>query len=236
MSLLSDLQPTLEILDKIIAFEKKTEFNRYLMYISIVGFIGIIGGWIEFISYHFLGVDVTFFIFGVTGNPDLSPVAEPVLFLSLWLIYLLPVIAILIFTMGITPGIINWNKSYRSIGFIAIGLFVLTQILILVLGISNSQFIPLVWGGMICIGFVLASRILFSEAKLTELRNGLLGFGVLSLILGLLATFIVYPVASDLAMFVLCLIFGLLLITVSMMTYWNHGRKETRPELLKEST
>ncbi|MFX1283629.1 MAG: hypothetical protein ACFFB5_08240 [Promethearchaeota archaeon] len=220
MDLLSDLQPTLEILDKIVAFEKKMEYNRLLLFLCLAGFIAIIGGWIEYVCYHFLFVDSTFFILGLTS------IAEPVLFLGLWLIYLIPLIGIIIFTTGISPGFINWNKAYRNIGAITIGLFILTHVLVLLIGsidAPDSQFIPIIWGTMICLGFLLASRILFLETRNKEIQLGFLAFGIFGLVLGIISSMIFYPFSSELAMFLFCNIFGVVLIGASMISYWKVG-------------
>ena len=223
LELLSDLQPTLEMLDKIVAFEEKIEYNRLLTFTSVVGFIAIIGGWIEYVCYRFLSLDSTFLIF------DFPP-REPILALGLWLIYLLPLIGVLIFTTGISPGFISWNKAYRSIGALAIGLFLVTHILVLLVGIPNQQFIPLIWGTTVGVGFLFAGRILFSETKSKEIRLGLFFFGLLSLGLGSVSSLIVYPIFPELAMFLFCNIFGLLLIAISMTAYWTAGRQ---PSIIK---
>lgn len=231
MDLLSDLQPTLEILDKIVAFEEKIEYNRLLLFISLAGFVGIIGGWIEYVCYHFLSVDSTFLILG------LSPVVEPVLFYGLWLIYLIPLIGVIIFTAGLSPGFINWNKSYRIIGVIIIALFTLTHLLVLLVGYIdsfNSQFIPIVWGSTICIGFFLAGRILFAETRKKEIQLGLFAFGLFAIFLGFVSSIIFYSLSPELAMFLFCNILGLTLICISMITYWKVGRTSVSLQEVKE--
>ncbi|MFX0183109.1 MAG: hypothetical protein ACFE95_08525 [Candidatus Hodarchaeota archaeon] len=220
MEVLAELTPHLEILDRVINFEKKVEYSRFLLFIALAGFIGIIGGFIEYICYRFLGVDATFFIFGVTGNPDLAPTAEPILFFSLWLLYLIPILGAGIFTLG-TPGIINWNKTYRIIGLIAIGLFILTHFLVVLVGIPNSKLIPIIWGLAISCGFLLTSYFLTSETKSKIIQLGLSIFGIIALILGIFSS-IIFPL--ELAMFLFCLIFGLLLIITSIIAYMNIGR------------
>lgn len=222
MDLLSDMEPTLKILDKIVAFEEKMEYNRLLLFICLAGFITIIGGWIEYVCYQFLSVDSTFFIFGL-GAAD-----EPVLFVGLWLIYLIPLIGVLIFTTGISPGFINWNKAYRTIGALIIGLFGVTHVLILVIGISNSQFIPIIWGVTVCVGFLLTGRVLFLEMKNKELQLGLFSFGLFAFILGVISSVIVYPLAAELGMFLFCNILGFILIVISMITYWNMARTDEK--------
>ncbi len=230
MDLYSDLQPTLEILDKIVAFEEKMEINRLLLFVSLAGFVAIIGGWIEYVCYHFLSpsVDSTFFIL------DLASFAtEPILFLGIWLIYIVPLISVVIFTTGISPGFINWNKAYRKIGALTIVLFVITHLLVVFLGIidsPNSQFIPLIWGTTICAGFLIASRILFLEFKNEKLRLGLVSFGLFALILSAISSFVFYTVSPELAMFLFCNIFGIILIGISMITYWKVGRTGVSPQ------
>lgn len=222
MDLYSDLQPTLEILDKIVAFEEKMEINRLLLFVSLAGFVAVIGGWIEYVCYHFLSVDSTFFILDLA-----SFAAEPILFLGLWLIYIIPLIGVVIFTTGISPGFINWNRTYRKIGALIIALFVITHLLVVFLVIidaPDSQFIPLIWGTTICAGFLLASRILFLEFKNEKLRLGLTSFGLFALILSAISSFVFYTVSPELAMFLFCNIFGIILIGISMITYWKMGR------------
>ncbi|MHA2246574.1 MAG: hypothetical protein ACXADY_16650 [Candidatus Hodarchaeales archaeon] len=231
MDLLSDLQPTLEILDKIVAFEEKMEYNRLLLFISLAGFVGIIGGWIEYVCYHFLSVDSTFLIFG------LSPVVEPVLFYGLWLIYLIPLIGVIIFTAGLSPGFINWNKAYRIIGVIIIALFSLTHLLVLLVGYLDSfqsQLIPMVWGSTTGIGFFLTGRILFIETRRKEIQLGLFTFGVFAIFLGIVSSFIFYTISPDLAMFLFSNILGLMLICISMITYWKGGRTSVSLQEVKK--
>ncbi|MFX0122725.1 MAG: hypothetical protein ACFFAE_03750 [Candidatus Hodarchaeota archaeon] len=218
MDLLPDLESTLKILDKIVAFEEKMEINRMLLFIALAGFITIIGGWIEYVCYRFLSVDSTFFILG------LAPNVEPILLFGLWLIYLLPLLGVIIFTTGLSPGFINWNKGYRKVGVIIIGLFALTHILVVIFGSSNPQLIPTIWGITVCLGFLLTSRILYLETRNNQLQSGLLAFGIFALILGIVSSVFIYPESPELAMFAYCTIFGLILIGVSMIAYWNVGR------------
>lgn len=224
MDLSRDLEPTLEILDKIVAFEEKMEINRILLFIALAGFITIIGGWIEYVCYHFLSVDSTIFIFGLASD------AEPALFLGLWLIYLLPLVGVIIFTTGLSPGFINWNKAYRKVGVIIIGLFIITHLLVILIGSDYPQWIPTIWGITICLGFGLTSRILYLEMRNKQLQLGLLTFGICALVLGLAASVIIYPGTPKAAMFLFCTSFGLILIGASMITYWNVGRFGVAPK------
>ncbi len=220
MDLIAELKPHLEILEKVMVFEQRKEFNRFLLLLTIAGFIAIIGGWIEYAFYRLFNMSSIFFIWGQTGQPELTPTAEPVLFFSIWLIYLLPISSIFIFTMG-SPGFINWNKSYRMTGATAITLFFLTHITILILGISNSKFIPGIWGTMVCIGFLISSKILSSVISKKTIQYGLVLFSAASFILGLISTFLI---EEEIGMFFFCCVFGLLLTISSMITYIGIGK------------
>lgn len=221
LDLFAELTPHLEILERIITFEKRVEYNRFLLYLAVAGFIGIIGGFIEYISYRFLGFDSTFFIFGLTGNPQLAPNVEPVLFTSLWLLYLIPILAGLIFTIG-APGIISWNKAYRAISIMGVILFISTQVLVLIVGVSNSRIIPIIWGITLCIGFSLAGRILYLEVKIKTIQVEMLISGFASLTLGIISS-IFFPL--ELKMFIFCTMFGLLLIGISITFYLLEEQK-----------
>jgi hypothetical protein len=223
LDFLAELAPHFEILDRVITFEKKVEYNKFLQYLALAGFITIIGGFIEFICYRFLGVDTTFFIFGLTGNPQLAPTEEPILFVSLWLLHLIPILAGVIFTIG-APGIISWNKAYRTISIIAVILFISNQLLILLVGISNSGLIPIIWGITLCIGFILAGRILYSAVKIKIIQTETLISGIVSLGLGIISS-IVFPL--KLKMFFFCTMFGLLLIGMSIIFYLLEDRRAT---------
>lgn len=145
------------------------------------------------------------------------------------MIYLLPVIAMIIFTGGISPGFLNWNKAYRTIGIIAIILFALTHFVVLVLGIPNTQVIPVVWGSAVGIGFILAGYVLFSETRINAVRWGLYTFGGLTIVSGIISSIVVFPVAQEMAMFLLSVVLGLILIGGSMFTYIYLERTQGLP-------
>ncbi|MHA2305274.1 MAG: hypothetical protein ACXACU_07750 [Candidatus Hodarchaeales archaeon] len=220
MDLIAELKPHLEILEKVMVFEQKKEFNKFLLVLTITGFITIFGGWIEYAFYRLFGISSIFFIWGQTGQSELTPTAEPVLFFSIWLIYLVPILSIVIFTLG-SPGFINWNKSYRIVGIITIMLFFFTHITVLTLGVSNSKLIPGVWGTMICIGLLITSRILSAVISTNLMQNGLVMFAIVSFGLGLIS---VVLVEETLGMFFFCCILGLLLTISGMITYIKIGK------------
>ncbi|MFW9992345.1 MAG: hypothetical protein ACFFD4_09885 [Candidatus Odinarchaeota archaeon] len=197
MDHLAALRPHLEMLEKVEQFEKKSEIDRFLLILALVGFIVTISGFNELVSYLFLGTDITFFMFGVTSNPQLSPESELALFLGAWLIHFLPFLVIAFFTTG-SSGIINWNRAYRIIGAVIVILFFVTVGVVLILGQDNAEFIPLAWGVAFFLGFLSASVILPKQAQLKVLRGGFLVLGVVSLLLGMIASFFI---ETDLRMF-----------------------------------
>ncbi|MHA2095791.1 MAG: hypothetical protein ACW98F_14315, partial [Candidatus Hodarchaeales archaeon] len=201
-------------------FQYKAEFNRFLLILNISGFIAIIGGWISYIFNRFMGVDPTFFIFGVTGDPSLAPTEEPILFLSVWLVYLVPILSAIIFSTGST-GIINWNKSYTRIGILAFSLFLLAHITIVIFGVENNKFIPIVWAFLICVGFILSSKFLYEETGNSRVRGGLIIFGVVALLLGLIVVIIV-PV--ELAQLIFGSVLGCILSLSGIISYYTVGR------------
>lgn len=220
MDVLAELKPHLEILEKVEKFEKKRELNRLLLFFAVAGFISIIGGWIEYVFYRLFDLSSTFFIFGMTGQTNLAPTAEPILFFSIWLIYLIPISGIFIFTLG-TPGFINWNKSYRVVGATAIVLFIVAQLTILFVGILNSKLIPGVWGTALCVGLLVTSQILSKEIDNKSIRLGLIAFSLIALALGLIAV-IVIPEEEGMLFF--GSVFGIFLTISGMTTYIKVGK------------
>jgi hypothetical protein len=216
MSPIDELKPHLDILEKVEQYQHKAEFNRFLLVLTIAGFIAIIGGWISYIFNRFLNVDPTFFIFGVTGNPNLSPMKEPILFISVWLLYLIPILSAISFSTG-TTGIVNWNKAYKQVGILAILLFLVAHIIIVFLGMKNSQYIPLVWGLLVCIGFILSSWFMYEETDNSKLRGGLVIFGIIALFLGVLVSF---TMPNEVAQLVFGLVLGTILSFSGIISYF----------------
>ncbi|MHA1971360.1 MAG: hypothetical protein ACTSW1_00120 [Candidatus Hodarchaeales archaeon] len=220
MSLLEELKPHLEILEKIEKFEQKAEYNRFLLVLVISGFIVIIGGWISYIMNRFLGTDPTFFMFGLTGKTELSPLNEPILFSTVWLLYAIPILSTIALTTG-SSSIVSWNKAYRKIGVIAISLFAIVQIIIIVLGIEFMKFIPGVWGIFVSLGFFLSSHIIFQETKIATTKKLLNFFGLMALFLGAM-TSLFFP--KELAMLFFGAFLGLTLSTSGFVIYLISGR------------
>ncbi len=220
MDPLDEIRPHIDFLEKVEQYQHKAEFNRFLLVLSIAGFIAIIGGWISYVFNRFIGVDPTFFIFGVTGDTDLSPMNEPVLFISVWLMYLIPILSALSFSTG-TTGILNWNKAYRRVGILALILFLAAHLIIVLLGTKNSQFIPLVWGLLVCIGFIISSQLMYEETNIPKLQGGLVLFGFIALFLGLIVSF---TVPTEVAQLVFGFVLGSILSFSGIISYFTLGQ------------
>ncbi|MHA2138018.1 MAG: hypothetical protein ACW98G_09085 [Candidatus Hodarchaeales archaeon] len=220
MSSIEKLKSHIDILEKVEKYQHKAEFNRFLLILSISGFIAIIGGWISYIFNRFMGVDPAFFIFGVTGDPSLAPTQEPVMFLSVWMLYLVPIVSAISFSTGST-GIINWNKAYKRIGILALSLFILAHIMIVLLGVNNSEFITIIWGLLACVGFVISSKLLFVETGNPKVRSGLIILGAISLFLAII---IVIVVPIELAQLLFGSILGIILSFSGIISYFTIGR------------
>jgi hypothetical protein len=216
MKPLNSLKPQIEILEKIELWETKTEFNRFLLIAVFVGFISIIAGWMEFISFRINGTNLVFFQFGFLDNTFSD---EPVLFFSIWLITIIPILIIIVFSSG-SSGFITWNKAYRIIGIIAIFLYFSAELSSLLLGKSNSELIPIVWGLFLFLGFIIAGELLYRLENQSELRVGLFLTGILALLLGVIAIFL----EQKLAMFFLLTSLGIILTIFSSLTYFIAGQ------------
>lgn len=212
-----NIRPYIDILDKVESFEKKSEFNRLLLVLTSIGFISVIAGLLEYFFYRFIGCDATFFIFNTVDSTSLSPADEPVIFFSTWLIHLLPLLIAFIFSTGST-GVLNWNKAYRIIGIIILVVAVLTEVIVLIIGIQNSIFIPIVWGSAFCFCFFFSSWILPKYTEIYRLRGYFAVLGIISVVIGLISSIFV-PV--EMSMFFFCSSIGLILSFSSMAIFFN---------------
>ena len=220
MKIPKELIPHLEILEKVQKFERKAEFNRFLLILTISGFIVFIGGWVSYIFHRFLATDPTFFMFGMTGYPDLSPINEPILFATTWLLYAIPILSIITLTTG-SSGMLSWNRAYRKIGIIALSLFFVVQVIILILGTQNMDAIPLIWGTISSLGFFYSGRILYRETKVKRTVRSLDLFGAMAFFLGILS-FVLVP--SELAMLFLSIFLGVTLSLSGFLLYKKAGK------------
>ena len=220
MSSLETIQQHLDMLEKVTKYERKNEFNRFLLILCVGGYVTFIGGWVAYIFNSLYNVDPSFFLFNLTGDPALSPTSEPVLFITVWLIYLIPIVSVIVFSTGST-GIINWNRAYRNIALLAIILFFLVHILLLIAGLQNMKYFPAIWGFVVCLGFVISSWFIKPVTENMFILNGLIVFGIIALILGILASLWI-PI--EYAQLIYNSGLGLTLSCVSLIGYYLSGR------------
>ncbi len=152
-------------------------------------------------------IDVLFFQYHFFQNPD------PALLVAVWILTIFPLLIIIIFTSG-TSGIVNWNKTYRIIGFLAIILFFCSELVIVGLGEENTKLIPIIWGMFIFIGFNLASFLMLKLEHQLKLAKVLFLLGFLVLLDSILTYFFVQ---TNLAMFVLLTGFGIMMTIMALI-------------------
>ena len=191
-----------------------------MLVLNVAGFVTIIGGLISYTVNRFLGVDPTFFIFNMTNDPDLSPMNEPELFFSIWIVYLIPIISVMILSAGST-GILSWNKSYRPMSILLAFLFFIVHILILIAGVQNARLIPLIWGTTVGAGFLLSRYILSKQTSDKIVRIGLLLFGLYTMLLGMIASFII---PAEIAQLFFGFVLGITLSLCGLIGYYGYGR------------
>ena len=191
-----------------------------MLVLNVAGFVTIIGGLISYTVNRFLGVDPTFFIFNMTNDPDLSPMNEPELFFSIWIVYLIPIVSVMILSAGST-GILSWNKSYRPMSILLAFLFFIVHILILIAGVQNARLIPLIWGTTVGAGFLLSRYILSKQTSDKIVRIGLLLFGLYTILLGMIASFII---PAEIAQLFFGFVLGITLSLCGLIGYYGYGR------------
>ena len=152
-----------EIISKIEEFEIKKELNKFFLIMFIAGYIGIISSFIEYFFHSFYNLDVTFYIFqDIQSNSDLSITSQPFLFIIIWTIHLLPLMAIFFYTSERT-GVIDFTKSYRKIAILAVSLFILAEFCVLFFSKNNYRLIPVIWGTIISIGLIYTGIVFYSD-------------------------------------------------------------------------
>ena len=199
----------IKFLLKIKEYETKNEFNRFLLLTSFGVILSIIEGFIELVFYKFYTKDVFFFEFIFFQSSD------PGLLGAIWIITIFPLLVIILFTTG-TTGIINWNKTYKNIGYIAIILFILSELSILFMGQEQMELIPIIWGFYIFVGFIVAGTLMYKYEKQLFLARLLIFYGIVSLAN---AFFSYIFIEKILAMFYMLDSFGMLLVITTGILY-----------------
>ena len=204
----------LKFLSKVENYETKVEFNRFLLITSFGGLLCIMAGILELFFYKFYNLDVVYFQYNFLDSPDMS------LLIAVWIMTIFPLLIIIIFSRG-TSGIINWNKAYRTIGLVAIILFFLCELFILLIGKSNSKFIPLIWGIFIFLGMILASYLINIIERQKKVAYILLFLGACILIDAL---FVYLFIDIKLSMFTMLINFGVIMTGLTAFFYLFESR------------
>ena len=199
----------LKFLSKIEVYENKNELSRFLLITSFGGLLCIISGILELVFYKFYQTDVVYFQYKFLNS------SEPILLLAIWVLTIFPILIIIVFTAG-TSGIVNWNKTYRIIGPIAIVLFFSCEALIVLLGEDQIKVIPLLWGLFIFIGFILASYLMKRFEQQTKLSIILIALSIFVLIDSIVTYLFI---ESDLAMFSMLTGFGVIMTVVAIIVH-----------------
>ena len=156
----------------------------------------------------------------MTNDPDLSPMKEPELFFSIWIVYLIPIVSVIILSAGST-GILSWNKSYRPMSILLAFLFFIVHILILIAGVQNARLIPLIWGTTVGAGFLLSRSILSKQTSDKIVRIGLLLFGIYTILIGIIASCII---PAEIAQLFFGFVLGITLSLCGLIGYYGYGR------------
>ena len=198
-----------ELLSKIESYENKNELYRFLLILSFGGLLSILAGFLELVFYEFFDTDVLFFQYNFSNS------SKPVFLYAVWIITIIPVLIILIFTTG-TSGFINWNKTYRFIGLVAIICYFSADAVILILGKSKTDLIPLIWGIFLFLGFLSAAFLIYNLEKQSKVAIILILFGIIILTISM----IVFLFVEDkLAMFYMLTSFGVLMTVSAGLMY-----------------
>lgn len=223
LNITSDFSAQIAVLERIERYEKKAEYNRFLLIVSFGGLISLLAGGVEYITYRFYEFDVVFLLFGFLNNDWLDPVQEPVLFIFLWLSVITPVVIVLVFSQG-KVGLFSWNRSYRLISLLAVALFLLSNVFVLLLGPSKQELLPLVWGPTIGLGLAIAGHILSHHESQPHIRLELYIIGFLVL-LNSFGAVMFLPLETR--MFSLLTFQGVVLVAYSSVKFLLTGTEDT---------
>ena len=156
---------SLEILKKIQEFDTTKEVNKFLLFMFVAGYIAIISSLIEYFFYSYEAIDLTFYIFqDLPSNSNLSVTNQPLLFIIIWSIHLLPFMAIFLFTTE-NSGLIDFSIAYKKIGFLILILFIGAEFGVFFLGKNNYSLIQVIWGFGVTIGLIMTGIIFYKDFK-----------------------------------------------------------------------
>ena len=218
-----------EIISKIEEFEIKKELNKFFLIMFISGYIGIVSSFIEYFFHSVYNLDVTFYIFQDLGsNTDLSIASDPFLFIIVWSIHVLPLMAIFFYTSEKT-GVIDFTRSYRKIAFVAVILFIIAELCVYFFAKGNYQFIPVIWGVIISIGLIYTGIVFYKDfnIKLISLTMFVCSFITIIEVLGVL----LIVKENFIGPTVITFSIGFMLVLMSIFVYFLKKRNLVRVPL-----
>lgn len=207
-----------EIISKIEEYEIKKELNKFFLIMFIAGYIGIISSFIEYFFHSIYNLDVTFYIFQDIGsNSKLSFSSEPLLFIIVWSIHLLPLMAIFFYTSEKT-GVIDFTKSYRKIAIVAVNLFILAELSVYFLTKNNYRYIPVIWGVIISVGLIYTGIVFYYDFNIKLIALTMFISSSLTIIEAL-AVFIIIK-DNFIGPTIITFSIGLMLVLMSIIVYY----------------
>ncbi len=222
-----------EIITKIEEFEIKKELNKFFLIMFIAGYIGIISSFIEYYFHSIFNLDVTFYIFQDIGsNTDLSITHDPILFIIVWSIHLLPLMAIFFYTSEKT-GVIDFTKSYRKIAVVAVILFVSAELSVYFFTKNNYRLIPVIWGLIISIGLIYTGIVFYHDFNIKLIALTMFISSLLTIIEMLAVYFLIKD--NFIGPTIITFSIGLMLVLMSLIVYYlkQHNKVKVPLKSLK---
>ncbi len=207
----SDLQKTLQVLERVHDFENRYEIRRFLIVMALCGFIAILAGWIELVSHNSLNTDPAWILFGRKPSPN----EFPELFIATWLVHLSPIVLVAVYTSQ-SFALLDWSPILRKIGLLWLSLVALGLIAVTTIGYQKEDLIPVIWTLIIVTAFLGTYRWVPEIEGLPNIRNSILFLGLYSFAIGLFTIFAINP---QNAMFYFATIIGLGMVVTATVYY-----------------
>lgn len=209
---------TTEIIKKIHDFEINKEINKFFLILFIAGYIGILSSFIEYFFHYFYELDVTFYIFQDIGSHSiLSISSQPLLFIIIWSLHVLPLFGIILYNSEKT-GLIDFTRVYKKIFILAVFLFIVAELGVLFFSNDNLKVIPIIWGFAIAIGLSITGYLFYRNFSIRLIAYTM----YLCSILIVVEVFAVVLFVNDnySGPTIITFSIGMMLIIVSILTYF----------------
>ncbi|MHA2366322.1 MAG: hypothetical protein ACXAC7_20365 [Candidatus Hodarchaeales archaeon] len=207
-----DVQSAINILKKVEQFEFGHEYRRFLFIMAIVGLVAMIEGYLSYLIHRYVETDYTLVL---TGEVIID---DPILTISSWLIQFAIISALLIYTRSSKGLLDTWTPLLRRLGFLW-GLVYISSFLINVIMIyfDFEKLGPSIWSFLLGTAFLVSTMIIHPLPKKSTLRFGFYFLTVILWVLSLLLPF----VDEQYAMFLVGMVIGLGLLSLSGILYWR---------------